>query len=82
METDQNKDIDFSNYCSQSAANVPANAVPPDFEREEKKKKIQLAIIVVCLILAVGFWGYYFYQQSAKNRMIETDIIPAEMIPE
>lgn len=82
MGTNQNNDIDFSDYRPEVGQTPVFAASPPDLDRESRKRKIQLGIVAVCLILAIGFWGYYFYSQSAKNRISETDIIPAEMIPE
>jgi len=81
METDQNKDIDLSNYSAKTPA-LAAVAAPPDFDKEERKKKIQIIIAIVGFMLTAALWGYYFYQQTAESRVSETDIIPAEMIPE
>jgi hypothetical protein len=80
METNQNKDIDFSNY---SAKTPPLSGVvmPPDFGRGERKKKIQIIVVVAGFILTAAFWGYYFYGQNAKNQPSNYDI-SGEMIPE
>ncbi|MFZ3073773.1 MAG: hypothetical protein WA093_01430 [Minisyncoccales bacterium] len=76
MERNQSKDIDFSDYRPSAGATPAVAATTPDFERQEKKKKIQLAVIIVCLILAVGFWGYYFYQQDARTRTVNYEMVP------
>jgi len=80
METNQNKDIDLSDY---SAKTPPASGIvaPPDFGKEERKKKIQIIIVIAGFILTAAFWGYYFYGQNAKNQPSNYDI-SGEMIPE
>jgi uncharacterized protein HemX len=77
METNQNQNIDFSEYTVKPQTEI---APPPDLERSEKKKKIQIVIIVVCLMLTAAIWGYYFYQQNAKNQTVNYDV-SGEMIP-
>lgn len=79
MDSNQNQPADFSDYAPKAGDN---NAMPArDLDRENKKRKIQIIIIIAGFILAAGFWGYYFYSQSAKNQAADI-IIPAEMIPE
>ncbi|HOI97770.1 MAG TPA: hypothetical protein PLA19_04690 [Candidatus Pacearchaeota archaeon] len=80
METEQNKDIDFSDYSAKTP--LPSGVVaPPDIGKEERKKKIQIIIVVAGFILTAAFWGYYFYGQNAKNQPSNYDI-SGEMIPE
>ena len=81
METGQNKDIDFSNYSAKTPLPSSGVVMPPDFGRGERKKKIQMIIVVAGFILTAAFWGYYFYGQNAKNQPSNYDI-SGEMIPE
>ena len=76
MDSNQNKGIDFSDYTAKPQTEIVA---PPDLDRGAKKKKIQIIIIIVCLVLTVAFWGYYFYQQNAKNQTVNYDV-SGEMI--
>ncbi len=81
MGTDQNKDIDFSDYSAKTPLPASGVVAPPDFGREEKKKKIQIVVIVAGFILTAAFWGYYFYGQNAKSQPSNYDV-SGEMIPE
>ena len=79
METSSSKNIDLSNYAVKPKINI---AVPLDFDRENKKKRIQIAVIVICMIVTAAFWGYYFYQrgdfQNSKNYIEESAVFVPE----
>ncbi|MFZ3073770.1 MAG: hypothetical protein WA093_01415 [Minisyncoccales bacterium] len=69
MEEDQNKGVDLSHYLDSRKANVFAKLSNLDKDKEEKEKnKIYLAIIGVCFLIMAILWGYYSYQQNAKNQ--------------
>ncbi len=82
METNQNSGVDFSGFSNlPKSTNNNKVVVPPDFDRQERKNKVQLIIIAVCVSLGIVFWGMYFARNAAKTAPAEG--IPAEeMIPE
>lgn len=75
MEANQNRDIDFSNYSGPKKT-VDKLAAPPDLEKENRKNKIYMIVIAVCILLGIAFWGLYFMQNAPSKA------VPGAMINE
>jgi hypothetical protein len=75
METNQNSDIDFSNY-SGSKKTAGKIVAPPDLDRENKKNKIYMIVIVICVLLGGIFWAMYL----GVGKPAPSKTIPGAMI--
>lgn len=82
MNNDQNG-VDFSNYLKNKPQkdSLPAKFQVPYNKKIQKKKKIQIIVIMVCLMLVVVFWSIYFAQNPIFKKSSQHTMPPKETIP-